>query len=138
MTTCLRPGWLIDETPTGGRAPGRPRIPGYRLPACLATWSWWTVRSYDGAGRSSALFERCGLQDIRDKVATEVVRGGSPWARWWTPTLEVINELGGGGESERREVEVMATALADPSVWLQREVLHACWGRRVGDTVEPG
>jgi hypothetical protein len=41
----------------------------------------------------------------------------------------VINELGGGGESERREVEVMTTALADPSVWLQREVLHACWGR---------
>ena len=28
------------------------------------------------------------------------------------------------------QVEVMTAALADPTVWLQREVLHACWGRR--------
>jgi hypothetical protein len=49
-------------------------------------------------------------------------------------TLEVMNELGGGGESDQREVEVMTTALADPSVWFLRELLHACWGRRVGDT----
>lgn len=48
-------------------------------------------------------------------------------------TLEVINELGGGGESDQRELEVMTTALTDPSVWLLRELLHACWDRRVGD-----
>ena len=24
----------------------------------------------------------------------------------------------------------MTAALADPTLWLQREVLHACWGRR--------
>jgi hypothetical protein len=39
------------------------------------------------------------------EAATEVVRGGSPWARWWTVTLEVINELGGGRESDQRELE---------------------------------
>jgi len=44
------------------------------------------------------LFERCGLEDVRCEASTEVVRGGSPWARWWIPTLEVINELGGGGD----------------------------------------
>jgi hypothetical protein len=44
--------------------------------------------------------------------------------------VEVINELGGADEASRREVEVMAAALADPTVWFQREVLHACWGRR--------
>ena len=80
-----------------------------------------------------ALFERCGLEDIRDEAATEVVRGGSSWARWWAPTLEVINELGGGDQADRQGVEVMATALADPTVWVQREVLHACWGRRPED-----
>jgi hypothetical protein len=31
-------------------------------------------------------------------------------------TLEVMIELGGGDQSDRRELEVMATALADPSV----------------------
>ena len=71
--------------------------------------------------------ERCGLQDIRNEAYTEVVCGGSLWARWWIPTLEVINELGGGDEASRREVEVMTTALADPTVW---ELLHARWGRR--------
>jgi hypothetical protein len=24
----------------------------------------------------------------------------------------------------------MTAALADPTVWLHREVLHACWGRK--------
>ena len=47
-------------------------------------------------------------------------------------TLEVINELGSGGavESYQHELKVMTAALADPSVWLMRELLHACWGRR--------
>jgi hypothetical protein len=48
-------------------------------------------------------------------------------------TLEVINELGGGRESDQRDLEVMTTALADPTVWILRELLHACWGRRVGE-----
>ena len=82
------------------------------------------------ASKLPPIFERFGLQDIRAEASTEVVRGGSPWARWWIPTLEVINELGGGDEASRRGVEVMTTALADPTVWLQRELLHACWGRR--------
>ena len=82
-----------------------------------------------------ALFDRCGLEDVRHEAATEVVRGGSPWPRWWAITLEVINELGGGRavESYRRELEVMTEALADPSVWVMRELLHACWGRRARD-----
>jgi hypothetical protein len=48
-------------------------------------------------------------------------------------TLPVINELGGGGavDSYRRELKVMTAALADPTVLLLRELLHACWGRRV-------
>lgn len=46
-----------------------------------------------------------------------------------------MNELGGADEWDRRDVEVMTTALADPSVWLMRELLHACWGRQVGDTM---
>ena len=27
---------------------------------------------------------------------------------------------------------VMTEALADPTLWVHREVLHACWGRKAG------
>jgi SAM-dependent methyltransferase len=139
MAQCLRPGgWLVDEDADWGTAvavdPAHPLYEDYRR-----VWrdgDWWASRGYDKAfgQKLPALFERCGLQDIRNEASTEVVRGGSPWARWWIATLEVINELGGGDEASRREVEVMTTALADPTVWLQREVLHACWGRRARDS----
>ena len=137
MVRCLRPGgWLIDEDADWGTVapvdPAHPAYAGYHN--AWRDGDWWTVRGYDKVfGRKlPALFERCGLVDVRHEAATEVVRGGSPWAQWWTVTLEVINDLGGGGavESYRREVEVMTKALADPTVLVLRELLHACWGRR--------
>ncbi len=140
MVKCLRPGgWLVDEDADWGTAapvdPSHPLYAGYH--DAWRDGDWWTVRGYDKVfGRKlPALFERCGLEDIRHEAATEVVRGGSPWARWWAVTLEVINELGGGGpvESYQRELEVIARALADPTVWVLRELLHACWGRRSRD-----
>jgi hypothetical protein len=140
MTECLRPGgWLIDEDADWGTAapidPTHSLYDGYQR-----VWrdgDWWTSRGYDKAfgQKLPALFERCGLQDIRLEAATEVVRGGSLWARWWAVTLEVINELGGGGESYDHDLEVMTTALADPTAWFLRELLHACWGKRVADAV---
>jgi SAM-dependent methyltransferase len=136
MAACLRPGgWLVDEDADWATAgapvdPGHPSYDAYRQ-----VWrdgDWWLDRGYDKTfGRQlPAHFERVGLEEIRTEGSTEVVRGGSPWARWWIPTLEVINELGGGHETSRREVGVMTQALADPTVWLQRELLHACWGRK--------
>lgn len=136
MVACLRPGgWLVDEDASWGPAgapvdPGHPRYDDYQR-----VWrdgDWWTERGYDKEfGRKlPALFERCGLEDIRCEATTEVVRGGSPWARWWIPTLEVIDEQGGADEASRRGVAEMTAALADPTVWLQREVLYACSGRK--------
>jgi SAM-dependent methyltransferase len=137
MVKCLRPGgWLIDEDADWGTVdPSHPLCAGYH--DAWRDGDWWTVRGYDKVfGRKlPALFERCGLDDIRHEAATEVVRGGSPWTRWWAVTLEVINELGGGGpvESYQRELDVITRALADPTVWVLRELLHACWGRRSRD-----
>ena len=136
MAACLRPGgWLVDEDAAWRTAgapvdPAHPRYDGYQQ-----VWhdgDWWTHRGYDKrfGAKLPAIFERCGLEEIRDEASSEVVRGGSPWARWWIPTLEVIDELGGATDGSRREVEVMTAALADPTVWLHREVLHACWGRK--------
>ena len=95
---------------------------------------WWTVRGYDKTfgRRLPALFERAGLEDIHAEASSEVVRGGSPWPTWWIPTLEVIDELGGADEESRADVAVMTEALADPTLWVHREVLHACWGRKPG------
>jgi SAM-dependent methyltransferase len=136
MVKCLRPGgWLIDEDADWGTAapvdPTHPRYHAYR--DAWRDGDWWTIRGYDKAfGRKlPPLFERAGLQDIRHEAATEVVCGGSSWARWWAVTLEIMNEQGGGGtEADRRGLDVITTALADPTVWLLRELLHACWGRR--------
>ncbi len=138
MTKCLRPGgWLIDEDAEWGTAapvdPAHPLYDGYRR--AWRDGGWFTSRGYDKAfgQKLPPLFERYGLQNIRHEATTEMVRGGSPWARWFAVTLEVMNELGGGDESDERELEVITTALADPTVWFLRELVHACWGRRVGD-----
>jgi len=135
MVECLRPGGLLfDEDCAWGTAapvdPAHPRYEGYHQ-----VWrdgDWWTVRGYDKlfGQKLPAIFERCGLEDIRTEASTEVIRGASPWARWWIPTLEVINALGDGDDESRRGVALMAEALADPTVWLQREVIYACWGTR--------
>jgi SAM-dependent methyltransferase len=140
MVKCLRPGgWLIDEDADWGTIapvdPSHPLYAGYH--DAWRDGDWWTIRGYDKVfGRKlPALFERCGLEDIRHEAVTEVVRGGSPWARWWAVTLKVINELGGGGAvaSYQRELEVMTGALADRTVLVLRELLHGCSGRRVAD-----
>ncbi|MBV9798678.1 MAG: hypothetical protein JO039_11595 [Solirubrobacterales bacterium] len=53
-------------------------------------------------------------------------------ARWYGESLEVIHSLGGGGSSEgaQSEHELITAVFSDPSVWLLRELLHACCGRR--------
>ena len=129
------PGWLADRR---GRRLGdvrsrRPRAPPLRrLPAGLAVWRLVDRPRVRQGVRAQAAGPLRPLrpQDIRHEAATEAVRGGSDWARWWAVTLEVMNEQGGGDESDRRDVQVMATALADPTVWFLRELLHACCGRR--------
>ena len=94
---------------------------------------WWVARGYDAnfVRKLPALFERCGLQEIRVESTSGVVRGGSPWARWYRESLDVMHRLGGEALSEEREHELITSVLADPSVWLMREMLHACWGRRL-------
>ena len=136
MVACLRPGgWLVDEDANWGTA-GAPSIP--RTPGMTTTSRSGRTATGGRRGattRCSGRSCRCsssaaGWRTSSCEASTEVVRGGSPWARWWIPTLEVINELGGGDEASRSEVEVMTAALADPTVWLRRELLHTCWGRR--------
>lgn len=82
MVECLRPGgWLIDEDGDWGSvAPVDPSHPLYaRYHGAWRSGEWWTSRGYDPTfGRKlPALFERCGLQNIRHEANAEVVRGGA-------------------------------------------------------------
>jgi SAM-dependent methyltransferase len=139
MAQCLRPGgWLIEEDADWGTpGPVDPSHPLYQsFHRAWRNGDWWVARGYDPVfGRKlPALFERCGLAVIGHEACTEVVRGGSPWARWFAETLEVMHTLGGGAASEiqQREHDQIVATFADPSVWVLRELLHACWGRRTG------
>ena len=101
MVRCLRPGgWLIDEDGDWGTA--GPVDPSHQLYAgyhrVYQAGQWFAARGYDPLfGRKlPALFERCGLENIHHQASAEVVRGGSPWARWWRDTLDAIRAWGGG------------------------------------------
>ena len=136
MLQCLKPGGLlIDEDADWGATapvdPSHPLFAGYHR--AWRDGRWWESRGYDPMfGRKlPALFERSGLENITHEASSEVVRGGSPWARWYRESLEVIAEATGGQTAaQRREHELITSVLADPSVWFLRELLHACSGRR--------
>ena len=139
MVRCLRPGgWLIDEDGDWGTAgpvdPSHPLYAGYHR--VYQAGQWFAARGYDPLfGRKlPALFERCGLQNIHHQASAEVVRGGSPWARWWRDTLDAIRAWGladgslpGSAEEDH---EALTAACMEPTVWLMSELLHACTGQR--------
>jgi SAM-dependent methyltransferase len=137
IVQCLRPGgWLIDEDGDWGlTAPIDPCHPLHaRFHAAWREGEWWASRGYDPAfGRKlPALFERCGFEHIGHHATSEVVRGGSPWTRWYAESLDVIHRLGGGANTEcqQRDHELIISTFGDPTVWFLRELLHATWGRR--------
>lgn len=136
MVLCVRPGgWLIDEDGDWGMIgpvdPSHPLYAGFH--GAWRAGDWHVERGYDPwFGRKlPALFERGGLEDISHEAITEVVRGGSPWARWFSESHDLISRADGPlTPGQGREHEAITRALADPSVWLTRELLHACRGRR--------
>jgi hypothetical protein len=56
------------------------------------------------------------LANINHEASSQVVRGGSPSARWYRQSLDVIAPTTGGQTAkQRREHELITSALADPS-----------------------
>jgi SAM-dependent methyltransferase len=139
MVECLLPGgWLVDEDGDWGTvAPVDPSHPHYtRYHDAWRGGEWWASRGYDPVfGRKlPALFERCGLQNIRHEASAEVVRGGSVWSSWWRQSLEGIRASEHAEESlteaREKEYQALTAPLADPSFWFLTVLLHACWGQR--------
>jgi hypothetical protein len=97
---------------------------------------WWTSRGYDPTfGRKlPVLFERCGLESIRHEATAEVVRGGSPWARWWQETfgglLKWEQREHGLTEAQEEEYRALTAPWTDPSFWFLLALSHACRGQR--------
>jgi hypothetical protein len=139
MAECLRPGgWLVDEDGDWGTvAPVDPSHPHYsQYHAAWQDGRWWLSRGYDPAfGRKlPALFDRCGLKNIRHDASAEVVRGGSPFARWWKETLEGIRAweqtVSIPNKASDEEYRALMAPMTDPSSWMLSGLLHACWGQR--------
>ena len=138
MAECLRPGGLLfdEDADWGTVGPVDPAHPSYaKYHEAWRNGDWWVERGFDPVfGRKlPALFERAGLSDVVAESSTEVVRGGSSWALWYAETLDVMHRLGGGATSDAQQVEhdLITSTFRDPSVWLMREILHACSGRRL-------
>ena len=140
MIECLRPGgWLLDEDgdwgTTGPVDPSHPLYAGYH--ESFQHGGWFASRGYDPFfGRKlAALFEGSGLANISHHATAEVVRGGSPWGRWWADTLDAIRDWGLAGsasESQDDGHRALTAACTEPSVWLMTGLLHACRGQRTG------
>jgi len=131
MAACLCPGgWLIDEEGDWG-VPGpidpiHPLYAGYHH--AFKNGEWWASRGYDPFfGRKlPTLFERCGLHNIASQATATVVRGATPWARWWQQNLDVIRgwDLASGTtETPDNEHQALTAPCSDPSVWFITELL---------------
>jgi SAM-dependent methyltransferase len=138
MAELLRPGgWLVDEDGDWGTV--GPVDPAHPLSAPYhdAYREWWASRGYDATfGRQlPVLFERCGLTNILHETSAEVVRGGSPWARWWEQTLNGIEACeqtaGTLNETRQQEYRSLRAPFVDPSCWSLSELLHGCRGQRL-------
>jgi SAM-dependent methyltransferase len=139
LLECVRQGgWLIDEDGDWGMvAPVDPSHSHYApYHHVWKNGDWWSSRGYDPAfGRKlPVLFEHCGLVNLRHEANAEVVRGGTPWARWWLQSLEGIRtyEQRDGSLTDERDkaYRVLTNPLTDPSFWLMTAPIHFCCGQR--------
>ena len=136
MVLCLKPGGLLidEDADWGMTAPVDPSHPLFAsFHRAWRAGDWWASRGYDPRfGRTlPALFERSGLETIHHEASSKVVRGGSPWARWYRESLDVIAQAAGAQTAQQiDEHRTITSALADPSLLFLRELLHACSGRR--------
>ena len=136
MVSLLRPGgWLVDEDGDWGTPvpvdPTHPLSAGYER--AFGAGEWWSLRGYDPFfGRKlPVLFDHCGLTNITHAASTEVVRGASPWARWWQSSLDAITHAREPAEGDLADLADLSMVCMDPTAWLMRELLHGCVGQRV-------
>jgi SAM-dependent methyltransferase len=136
LVQCLRPGgWLVNEDGDWG-LPG-PVDPAHPLTgphdAVYRQGGWWSDRGFNPTlGRTlPVLFERAGLVEIRHEATAEVMPGGTPWARWWADSMQVIGAQP-RFDAAASDIAAICAPFRDPTAWVTRELLHVCWGRRPG------
>jgi SAM-dependent methyltransferase len=138
MVKCVRPGgWLVDEEGDWGVPRpvdlSHPLYSGYHH-AFRAGTGGPPVATTHCSGARCLPFRAVRLAEHRQSGDRQMVRGGSPWARWWRQNLDVIRAWGltsdGPAEAPDKEHQALTAPCRDPSVWFITELLHPCTGQR--------
>lgn len=132
--TVVPGGWLLveelDFTTSGAAGPfgarGFARVER-AMHQCLA------ASGFDPAfgRRLPGRFRAAGLVDVEGRGGLSVVRGGSPYARWYRQSIEALRpRLLASGLAGEREVARACALLDDPGFELVTPVLISTRGRR--------
>jgi SAM-dependent methyltransferase len=80
------------------------------------------------ARTAPARLDALGFEDVEADISTQIFRGGSPPARFWSLTwLQVRERI-----AAREVVDAGRAELEDPTKWFVGPALVTAWGRRPG------
>ena len=101
-----------------------------------AFWDGWLAWSrahgidYGIGRRLAPALAAAGLEDVAGTVETEIYRGGSPWAEYWTRTVtELRGRLVASGRVDDAVVDDFLAHCADPAWWTHTIAFTAVHGR---------
>ena len=73
---------------------------------------------------------RHGLQDVGAEVDVPLLRGGSPFAEFWSLTLEFLrSNIVEAGLSTHPDIDAARALLADPGFWDLSPAMVGAWGQ---------
>jgi SAM-dependent methyltransferase len=131
LVASTRPGGAVlliepDFLPVSMAEP--PEIHGF--------WQGWLAWSRDEGidyfiGRKlAAMLSSLGLEDVGGTAESVQYRGGSPWAQYWTQTVnELRPRLEDSGHLDRRHIDTFLAHCDDPDWWTQTIAFTAVHGR---------
>ncbi len=105
-------------------------------PEVHAFWQGWLAWSREEGidyfiGRKlPAMLADLGLDDVGATAETALYNGGSPWARYWTQTIDELRpRLEDSGHLDRRHIDTFLAHCDDPDWWTQTIAFTAVHGR---------
>ena len=107
-------------------------------PDVRAFWDGWVAWSreqgidYFIGRRLPSMLAALGLEGVGAEAETALYNGGSPWAVYWTETVEELRgSLVASGKLDDRLVDAFLARCADPEWWTQTIAFTAVHARRL-------